>query len=177
MTRPSSNILFEGKWMLRAITLFTVAAAAFVCRSADARLWETKAELDARYGKPTRILSDAVGKHYIYRFKQFHVDVVLLDGKSQCERYYHSNNNSGLTSTEIETLLSLNALGNNWHETEQEWMFALVKPSVRDPIAVGLYLPGASPPILAVVTADFAKKAGLPPVVRLPDTEQASPAR
>ena len=102
---------------------------------------------------------------------------MLLDGKRQCERYYHRSNNSGLTSTEIEKLLSLNALGNSWHETEQEWMFALVKPCVRDLIAVGLYLRGASPPIFAVTAADFAKKAGLPPVVRLPGTEQASPAR
>jgi hypothetical protein len=61
MTRFLSNILLEGKWMLRAITLFTAAATAFVCRSADARLWETKAEIDARYGKPTRTFNDADG--------------------------------------------------------------------------------------------------------------------
>jgi hypothetical protein len=161
--------------MLRAIALFTAAATAFVCRSADARLWETKAELDARYGKPTRTYNDADGKHYIYRFKQYQVQVMLLDGKSQIELYHHINN-SGLTPTEIQMFLSLNALGNSWRVTE-EGMFALVKPSGGDPIAVGMYVPGASPPSLSVLTADFAKKAGLPPVRRLPDTEQASPAR
>ena len=84
--------------MLRAITVFTAAARAFVCRLAGACLCETKAELDARYGKPTRILNDAIGKHYIYRFKQFRVLVSLLDGKnSRSEVYSHSDNNSPIT--------------------------------------------------------------------------------
>jgi hypothetical protein len=139
-------------------------------------LWETKAEIDARYGKLTRTFNDADGKHYVYRFKQFKVIVTLLDGKSQSEVYPHSNDNSDFTSTEIQTLLSLNALGNSWRVTE-EGMFALVKPSGGDPIAVGIYVSNPSQSILSVLTADFAKKAGLPPVHRLPDTEQASPAR
>jgi hypothetical protein len=165
--------------MLRSITLLTAAAAtAFVCQSADARLWETKAELAARYGKPIRTFDNAYGKNYIYRFKQFEVQVVLLDGKSQSEVYRHSNNNSDLTLKETETLLSLNRLGNGWRGTEEKGMYALVKPSGGDPIAVALWGFQSQPMgILMVVTADFAKKAGLPPVVRLPDTEQGSPAR
>jgi hypothetical protein len=79
--------------MLRAITLFTAAATVFVCRYAGACLWETKAELDARYGKPISTFDNAYGKNYIYRFKQFQVLVTLLGGKSQSEVYQHSNNN------------------------------------------------------------------------------------
>jgi hypothetical protein len=165
--------------MLRAITLFAATAATtLVCGRADACLWETKAELDARYGKPIRTFDNEYGKNYIYRFKQFEVQVVLFDGKSQSEVYRHSNDNSDLTLKEWETLLSLNQLGNGWRATEEKGMFALVKPSGGDPIAVALWGLKSQPMgILMVVTADFAKKAGLPPVVRLPDTEQASPAR
>jgi hypothetical protein len=147
--------------MLRVIPFLIAALTAFACRNAHARLWETKTQLDARYGKPTSTFHDADGPNYVYRFHQFQVLVTLLDGKSQSELYYHSSGNSGLTPAEIQTLLSLNAVGNSWRTTEG--IFALVKPSGGHPIAVGAYRPEGNPPVLGVCTADFVHKSGAVP--------------
>ena len=142
--------------MLRRITLLITATTALVCRNVDARLWETKSQLDVRYGKPAMSSRDADGLTYVYKFNQFQVVVTLLDGKSQNEIYYHTNS-SRLTPAEIEALLSFNALGNRWRVSEG--VFSLFKPSGGHPIAVGLYSPDAPSPALAVRTADFIRMA------------------
>jgi hypothetical protein len=144
--------------MLRTIILAT-AVVVFTVVHTDARLWETKAEIGARFGKPIRIDKDPAGDLYTYRFQQFNVVVTFLDGKSQSELYVRSDYTSRLTQKQVQEILSMNTIRNTGWRTS-EGIFALVPKAGGHPVAVGAYSPDASPPVLGVCTADFVKKSG-----------------
>ena len=68
--------------MLRALIL-TLAGATFVSPHADARLWETKVQVDARYGGSVKKLQAGPGEEMLqYRYKDFDVIVTFVGGKS-----------------------------------------------------------------------------------------------
>src|SRR5436189_3657199 len=107
------------------LKFLAIIVALAVCSSAEARLWDTKAELDARYGKPARYEKDADGDNYTYRFKGFEVLITMLASKSQSELYYRSDAH-GLTPEQVKTVLALNALGNDWRFNDG--VYCLVRP-------------------------------------------------
>jgi hypothetical protein len=144
--------------MLRVITLAGVAMVLSIA-SGYARLWETKAEITARFGKPLRIDKDSAGDLYTYRFQQFNVVVTFLDGKSQSELYVRSDYTSRFTQQQVQQILSMNTLRETSWRTS-EGTFALVPKAGGHPVAVGAYSPDTSPPVVGVCTADFVKKSG-----------------
>jgi hypothetical protein len=144
--------------MLRLITVTAVALVIGAAR-VDARLWETKAEISARFGKPLRVDRDPAGDLYTYSFQQLNVVVTFLDGKSQSELYHRSDLKGGLTQQQIHQILSINTLRDTSWQTS-EGIFVLVRKAGGHPIAVGAYSSDASPPILGISTADFVKKSG-----------------
>jgi hypothetical protein len=136
-----------------------IAFVLAILTEADARLWETKAQIDARYGKPIRVDKDPNGDLYTYRFKQCYVLVTFLDGKSQSELYLRTDYASRLTSREIQEIFSMNTVGNSSWRTS-DGIFALVPKAGGHPIAVAAYSANDKPPILGLSTADFVKKSG-----------------
>jgi hypothetical protein len=135
--------------------LIVILAIAMLSTSVSARLWETKAELDKRYGKPENNEKNEYGDNFTYRFGEFWVDVTLLEGKSQSE-LYSRRDGQALMPDQINTILSLNALGNEWRLSEG--VYCLAKPASGHSIAVGIYEPFSDPPVLRVCTPDFVKK-------------------
>lgn len=147
---------------INRLILFSSLTLLSVC-NASAKLWESKAELDARYGQPIRVEDHVVGKTYVYNFKRFTVLVTLLDGKSQSELYSRSDGKY-LVPIEVINLLNLNTIPNhNWEPTDG--MFGLVD-SVRKgrPVAVAARSPdSAYPRTFHFCTAEFVKKFGISP--------------
>ena len=118
-------------------------------------MWETRDQVDARYGKALRAEPDGDFTVYTYAFLDFQILVTYLDGKSQSELYYHPDNRQ-LSSRDRDLILSLNASSGSWRTFEE--VLVLIQPSGGHPIAVGRYEPDAHPPILGVCTAEFEKK-------------------
>jgi hypothetical protein len=56
--------------------------------SASARLWENRAQVETRYGKPLKVEGDVA----TYNFQRLHVLVTFVNGQSQSELYYRSDN-------------------------------------------------------------------------------------
>jgi hypothetical protein len=141
--------------MLKPLAI-AITATAMLSTSASARLWETKAELDKRYGKPANYEKNEDGDNFAYVFGEFEVIVTLLGGKSQSELYSRRDGQS-LMPDQISMILSLNALGNDWRLNE-EGVYCLVKPAGGRPIALAIYELFSGPPVLGVCTPDFVKK-------------------
>jgi hypothetical protein len=154
-TRDSRGGSSYSRWMLRA---FTLAAAAIAFSSpVQAHLWESKAEVGARLGRPVRIDKDPTGDIVTYDFKQFRVSVTFLHGRSQRELYAHTDHKSQITPQEIDHIISMTTHGDaTWQVSEG--VFCLVPKGGEHPIALAAYVFGTKPPFLAVVTAEFVEK-------------------
>jgi hypothetical protein len=129
--------------------------------SARGSLWESKAEIEARYGPAIRVEDHGAGKTYVYSFKRFTVLVTFLDGKSQSELYSRSDGKY-LVPVEVLSLLQMNSSGKTWEPTGT--LFALVDPVRRGrPIAIAARSPGSAyPRTLHICTSDFVKRFGTP---------------
>jgi len=98
--------------------LFLIGTFLLLITSLQARLGETEAQIEARYGKPIDILppdldGTVIRKRYDKNFMQ--ITVSYLSGKSAEEEIKHENAASTpLTKNEIESLLAANTLGNKW---------------------------------------------------------------
>jgi hypothetical protein len=76
--------------------------------------------MEARYGKPLQVHGDVV----TYNFQRFHVVVTFLNGQSQSELYYRSDNKY-LVPIEVGKLMEMNSRENyTWYPAER--MFALI---------------------------------------------------
>jgi hypothetical protein len=147
--------------MNRILLVHLLALAAVP--TTNARLFETRPELEAKYGQPIKVENHAYGKLYTYNYKRFRVLVTFLDGKSQSELYVRADGKR-LVPVEVLKLSAMNSLGNTW--TTGNGMFVLVNPSTRGhPIAVSACYPDntAYPLSLHICTADFVKKFGTAP--------------
>jgi hypothetical protein len=127
---------------------------------ANGKLWETKPEIEARYGHPTRVEDHVVGKTYVYNYNRITVLVTFLNGKSQSEVYSRTDGKY-LVPVEVVHLLELNTVAKHtW--AMANGMFVLVN-SVRKgkPIAIAARYPDtAYPRRFSFCTADFVKKFG-----------------
>src|SRR6476620_6318349 len=78
--------------MNRVILIIGLLAIALV-PTGKAGLWESRAVVEARYGKPLRVEgNENQGTVCTYNFQRFHVVVTFLNGQSQSELYYRSDN-------------------------------------------------------------------------------------
>lgn len=170
--------------MNRAILIIGLLAIALV-PTGKAGLWESRAVVEARYGKPLRVEgNENQGTVCTYNFKRFHVVVTFLNGQSQSELYYRSDNKY-LAPIEIGKLMETNSRENyTWYPTNQ--MFALIPrwpgfpnetPAKKrgPPIAIAARFPDTAYPwSFHICTAEFVKKFGATPKVKAPAGRQHS---
>jgi len=100
--------------MFRAITLIFLIVSVSA-HDAPARLSETKAQLDARYGPSVKKLQADPGEEmFEYRHADFFVVVTLVRGKSESEIYAHQDGKTPLSEREIQSFLDINSFGKHW---------------------------------------------------------------
>jgi hypothetical protein len=120
--------------------------------------------VEARYGKPLRVEGDqGRGTVCTYNFHRFHVVVTFLNGQSQSELYYRSDNKY-LVSIEVLKLTQMNSR-ENYVWDSGNGMFVLVDIQRRGkPIAIAARFPDSrSPWSLHICSAEFVKKFGSTP--------------
>jgi len=95
----------------------------------QANLGDTRAEAEAKYGKPATVEKGRTDKEVkcLYSHGGYKITVKYLDGKSHFEEYTKEDlTNFAFTDDEIQTLLKANCLGLVWNRlrsTEKESMF------------------------------------------------------
>jgi hypothetical protein len=148
--------------MLRAFILG--ALLALVTSRANARLWETIPQSEARYGRALQTFpGDASGEEERkYRYKDFYVIVTFLYGRSDSEWYFHTDGKTPFSDREIEFFLSMTSDGTPWQKsTDVGGMWSLGGPSVESWKAMAAYyqkLPHTTIPGLGIYTFVRAKK-------------------
>ena len=123
--------------MLRVIIL-SVAVLALLSGGADARLWETKREIERRYGPSIQTLAQEPRQQgFVYQYKHLFVIVQFLDGKSNYEVYFPVDMKSKLTAKDIQVLLDLNSFGRRWSKSMSDmWELAGAGPKGEKLVAV-----------------------------------------
>ena len=86
--------------------------------SASARLGETETQIEARYGKPTEILTPLKDNlpRKVYEKNGMEIIVSYINGKSCSEDYSHQGGDNAppITSDEVAELLNKNSLDSDW---------------------------------------------------------------
>ncbi len=111
--------------MRRILSLVAAGSLLLTASSAPARIGETEAQIEKRYGKAVFTFShgsELPRKGYIA--SGFRITVTYIDGVSQAEDY-HKPDEAKLSQTEIDTLLAANASGSTW--TEQQTPVVLLR--------------------------------------------------
>src|SRR5262249_58817919 len=103
--------------MLRALIVGGLLALA--ASRANARLWETIPQTEARYGRALQTFpGDAPGEEERkYRYKDFYILVTFLDGRSDDEWYFHMDGKTPLSDGEIQFFLSMASGGKRWQKS------------------------------------------------------------
>lgn len=137
-------------------------------------LWETREQVDTRYGKPIHCSAEQNhGTVCTYNYQRFHVVVTFLDGKSQSELFYRSDNKY-LVPLEVGKVMEMNSKKNyTWYPGDRVFMLIPQWPGFpnetnakkRGPaIAIAARFPETRNPwSFHICTAEFAKKFGNTP--------------
>jgi hypothetical protein len=89
---------------MKTITLLMLISGFFLCaNSSPARVGETEAQVDHRYGKPAGKWDDYLGYKKLYHWHGFDVMVTFLGGMSQREMF---NKTSGITDPQDQKYLT-----------------------------------------------------------------------
>ncbi len=92
---------------------------AFLPGRASARLWETEAQIEGRYGRP---LPSGFDRTYFYAFENLAILVQFSNGVSDEESYGLLDSKNALTEPEIRSILQANSNGSQWRqEKENSW--------------------------------------------------------
>ena len=129
--------------------------------------------VEARYGKPLRVQgNENQGTICTYDFGRFHVVVTFLNGQSQSELYYRSDNKY-LVPIEVLKLQLMNVRKNYVWEMNRG-MFVLVDAQRRGkPIAIAVRFPDYTYPwSFHICTAEFVKRFGVTPKVKAPTRQK-----
>ncbi len=108
--------------MKRSILLGFVALSAV--SSTFANIWDTKDQIEKRWGAPIQISGYPDERIYTYRAGSYQVRVAFLDGFSQCEQYRHPGlpgRHPALSGAEVERLLKDNSFGQQWEREENNY--------------------------------------------------------
>jgi hypothetical protein len=151
-----------------AITLFV--SACLFSHHADARLGETKTQLDARFGPCIRSLPADRGEQMLqYQLKNLMVLITLVHGNSEMEIYAPLDARTPLSKSEIQSLLKVNSFGKQWAGiTNIPAWYLGNSPDPRSWIAVATYFPKSAQmiaPGLAIMKAEYARRRGLMPTI------------
>src|SRR6266478_2182849 len=153
--------------MFRATTLFIVgiwAAAPF----ADAALGESKAQLQARYGRPGESFRIAGEDALEYRYKTFFVIVSFVGGKSAMETFVLQDGKTPLVAQEIEAFLNISFGSKRWHKAADIPLWTLGGRDRNSWTAIAAYYPKSPQmmsPALGVMTTTYAKTHGYWPKI------------
>jgi hypothetical protein len=154
--------------MMRAILL--AASLILSVHQAHARLGETAAELEARYGHSIGQRLERGEESRVYKYEDFSIKVTFLNGKSAQEIYIHQDRKTPLSEKEIQSFLDLNSMGKRWEKYSKHWVaeieadeigWRLGGPDVKDWVAVAIYFPkplADAAPWLSVETIEYARK-------------------
>jgi len=148
--------------MVRAFILG--ALLALVTSRANARLWATIPQTEARYGGALQTFpGDAPGEEQRkYRYKDFYVLVTFLYGRSDDEWYFHTDGKTPFSDREIQFFLSMTSGGSPWQKSSDvSDVWSLGGSSVESWKAVAAYypkLPRTTIPGLGIYTLARAKK-------------------
>ncbi len=97
-------------------TLSFVIATLCLAPLADARLGDTAAKVVERYGQEIAVYRDIKGRTgHIYRSNGFIILVQFIDGISHSE-VYAKEDDTELTESEIQAVLSANAASDKWEK-------------------------------------------------------------
>ncbi len=105
---------------MRHLLLFTILVLLISSFPAFARIGETEAQCNIRYGLQISAIKKGKDKIITYRFKpngtNFNVEVHLLAGK--VESIIYSRKSLPIDSSEINAILNANSRGNYWKEVK-----------------------------------------------------------
>jgi hypothetical protein len=158
---------------MNRIILIGLLAIAFD-PTGNAALWESRAMVEGRYGKPLRVEgNESQGTVCTYNFQRFHVVVTFLNGQSQSELYYRSDNQR-LAPIENLKLQLMNARENYLWEMRNGMFVLLNAQRGGKPIAIAARFPDTLYPwSFHICTAEFVKKFGVAPKVKPTGQKQA----
>ena len=144
--------------MLRAITL--VAVLAIGSAHVHARLWETIAQTEARYGKSVaKFPGEQRGEEERkYRYKDFYILVTFLNGRSDDEKYFHTDAKTAFNERDIQFFLKMTSDGKAWQKSETLPIWTLGGSAVDSWKAIAAHYPKASVPGFGISTMTRAKK-------------------
>jgi hypothetical protein len=108
------------------IRICCIAALLIYSATASARIGETEAQIEARYGRPTG--SYRTVKSYSYN--GFEIFVAFSNGKSGVETF-QKRNHLPMSAVEIGTLLDANGGGTKWHQPIQQGLEFYYKEKIR----------------------------------------------
>jgi hypothetical protein len=147
--------------MCRVITLAAVVTM-LLPRFAHARLWETVAQIESRFGPPVQTWPRKAGEQdRRYRYKQYRILVTYADGKSASELYMHADSAAPFADAEVKSLLAEHSLGNRWERPRAEPMWYMTAPGKSEQIAAAAYypkLPRVGDPAFTILTATYARR-------------------
>ena len=129
--------------MLRAFTV--MALLGLVSSRADARLWETIAQTEARYGKPlAKFPGEQRGEEERkYRYKDFYILVTFLNGRSDDEKYFRTDAKAAFSDRDIQFFLKMTSDGKAWQKSETLPIWTLGGSTVESWKAIAAYYPKA----------------------------------
>lgn len=147
--------------MCRAITLAAIVTL-LLPSFAHARLWETVAQIESRFGPPVQTWPVKSGEQdRRYRYKRYKVLVTYANGKSASELYMHVDAAAPFADAEVKSLLSEHSLGNTWERPLPEPMWYMTARGKKERIAAAAYypkLPRVGQPAFTVITAAYARQ-------------------
>ena len=105
----------DARRMKVPLVAFILVSANLCTVPLQARLGESPARLEARYGNPVHVENGMCGREFqcIYKHAGIAIVVRFLDDKSQYESY-SSDNGVPMDAAEILRLLEVNRRGGNW---------------------------------------------------------------
>jgi hypothetical protein len=134
---------------------------------AEARLWESIAQTEARYGRALQKFPDGSrgDEQRKYRFREFYVLVTFVRGRSEEEMYFHADGKTPFSERDIQLFLDINSGGKRWQKSREVPVWTLGGGRPESWSALAAYYPKgrAAVPGLGIVSAARAKKQGLIP--------------
>ena len=95
--------------------LAAIAAVTLTTSTLLARIGETEQECAARYGEPTKKLSN---NRFLYQKSDLKIFIIFFNGKADAIAYSKIAKGQQLSENEIETLLETNSGGVPWQKGE-----------------------------------------------------------
>ena len=146
--------------MLRAHILIFVVAV--LSSRADARLWETVAQAETRFGRPVEISrGQAPGEEdRRYAWKDFVVLVTYVGGKTENELYAHREIRKPFSDGEVQSLLKISSAG-KWSRPGSERIWYLIGSDGKTQIAAAAYfpkLPRVNAPAFMAFTVSYSRR-------------------